>query len=75
MLLTPDFYRKELFTVYINRYGYSMNHFCFIAALTLNILTGMKADSTAFRQPLNVNATNFYRERQIQVESGLDSDL
>jgi hypothetical protein len=42
---------------------------------TLNFLTGpvvaangtiAKANSTAFGQPLNVNATNFYRERQIQ---------
>jgi len=34
---------------------------------TLNFLTGLKADTTAFGQPLNVNATNFYRERQIQL--------
>jgi hypothetical protein len=34
---------------------------------TLNFLTGLKAGSTAFGQPLNVNATNFYRERQIQI--------
>jgi hypothetical protein len=34
---------------------------------TLNFLTGLKAGTTAFGQPLNVNATNFYRERQIQV--------
>ena len=34
---------------------------------TLNFLTGLKARTTAFGQPLNVNATNFYRERQIQV--------
>jgi hypothetical protein len=43
---------------------------------TLNFMTGpvtetngtiVKANSTAFGQPLNVNATNFYRERQIQV--------
>ena len=39
---------------------------------TLNFLTGLKVNSTtglpipAFGQPLNVNATNFYRERQIQ---------
>jgi hypothetical protein len=30
-------------------------------------MTGLKANTTAFGQPLNVNATNFYRERQIQV--------
>ncbi len=34
---------------------------------TLNYLTGLKANSTAFGQPLNVNATNSYRERQFQV--------
>jgi hypothetical protein len=34
---------------------------------TLNFLTGAKANTTAFGQPLNVNATNFYRERQIQL--------
>jgi len=33
---------------------------------TLNFLTGLKANSTAFGKPQNVNATNFYRERQIQ---------
>ncbi len=34
---------------------------------TLNFLTGLKANSTAFGQPLNINSTNFYRERQIQL--------
>jgi hypothetical protein len=34
---------------------------------TLNFLTGLKANTTAFGQPLNINATNSYRERQIQV--------
>jgi hypothetical protein len=33
---------------------------------TLNFLTGLKANTTEFGQPLNINATNFYRERQIQ---------
>jgi hypothetical protein len=33
---------------------------------SLNFLTGLKANTTAFGQPLNANATNFYRERQIQ---------
>jgi hypothetical protein len=39
---------------------------------TLNFLTGLKVNPTtgfavpAFGQPLNINATNFYRERQIQ---------
>ena len=33
---------------------------------TLNFMSGLKANSTAFGQPLNVNATNFYRERQFQ---------
>jgi hypothetical protein len=34
---------------------------------TLNFLTGLKSNTTAFGQPLNVNATNFFRERQIQM--------
>ncbi len=33
---------------------------------TLNFITGLKANTTAFGQPLNINSTNFYRERQIQ---------
>jgi len=33
---------------------------------SLNFLTGLKANTTAFGQPLNANATNSYRERQIQ---------
>jgi hypothetical protein len=33
---------------------------------TLNYLTGLKANTTGFGQPLNINATNFFRERQIQ---------
>ncbi len=32
---------------------------------TLNFLTGLKAGQTEFGQPLNVNATDFYRPRQI----------
>lgn len=34
---------------------------------TLNFLTGLTPNTTAFGQPLNINATNFYRPRQIQV--------
>jgi Carboxypeptidase regulatory-like domain len=34
---------------------------------TLNFLTGLKANTTAFGQPLNINATNFFRERQIEI--------
>ena len=34
---------------------------------TLNFLTGLKTNKTAFGQPLNINATKFYRERQVQV--------
>jgi hypothetical protein len=40
---------------------------------TLNFLTGLKTSRTtglttpAFGQPLNVNATDFFRERQLQV--------
>jgi hypothetical protein len=33
---------------------------------TLNFLTGLKTNTTAFGLPLNINATNFYRERQFQ---------
>jgi hypothetical protein len=33
---------------------------------TLNYLTGLKTGQTEFGQPLNINATDFYRERQIQ---------
>jgi hypothetical protein len=38
---------------------------------TLNFLSGLKANTTAFGQPLNVNATDFYRERQVQVGARL----
>jgi hypothetical protein len=40
---------------------------------SLNFLTGLKTNSTtglattAFGQPLNINATDFYRERQLQL--------
>ena len=33
---------------------------------TLNFLTGLKTGQTEFGQPLNVNATDFYRPRQFQ---------
>jgi hypothetical protein len=33
---------------------------------TLNFLTGLKTNQTEFGQPLNVNATDFYRPRQIE---------
>jgi hypothetical protein len=33
---------------------------------TLNFLTGLKVNTTAFGQPLSVNTTNYYRERQFQ---------
>ncbi len=32
---------------------------------TLNFLTGLKTGQTEFGNPLNINATDFYRERQI----------
>ena len=32
----------------------------------LNFLTGLKTGQTEFGKPLNINATNFYRERQVQ---------
>lgn len=33
---------------------------------TLTFLSGTKINTTAFGKPLDINATNFYRERQIQ---------
>ena len=33
---------------------------------TLNFLTGLKPNTTAFGQPLSINGYNFYRERQIE---------
>ena len=33
---------------------------------TLNYLTGLKANTTAFGQPLSINGSDFLRERQIQ---------
>ena len=33
---------------------------------TLNFLTGLKSGQTEFGQPLNINATDFYRQRQLQ---------
>jgi hypothetical protein len=33
---------------------------------TLNFLSDLKPNTTAFGQPLNINSTNFYRERQLQ---------
>ena len=33
----------------------------------LNFLTGLKANSVAFGQPFNVNATNFYQPRRIEL--------
>jgi hypothetical protein len=52
----------------IETVGYSIEPGSLAGALpTLNFLTGVKADTTAFGQPLNINATDFYRERQIQL--------
>jgi hypothetical protein len=34
---------------------------------SLNFLTGLKANTVAFGQPYNVNATNFYQPRQIEL--------
>jgi hypothetical protein len=56
--------------------GYSIASGSVTSLPTLNFLAGpmtspttgliTKANTTAFGQPLNINATNFYRERQIQ---------
>jgi hypothetical protein len=34
---------------------------------TLNFLAGLKANTTAFGQPLSINGTDLLRERQIQL--------
>jgi hypothetical protein len=52
--------------------GYTIESGSSSSPPTLNFLTGLKSSSTTglipgFGQPLNVNATNFYRERQIQI--------
>jgi hypothetical protein len=52
--------------------GYTIDSGSATSPPTLNFLTGLKTSSTTgvipgFGQPLNINATNFYRERQIQL--------
>jgi hypothetical protein len=47
--------------------GYYLESGTTSALPTLNFLTGLKTNTTEFGKPLDVNATNFYRERQIQV--------
>ena len=53
--------------------GYSIESGTASSPPTLNFLTGLKINSTtglpdpAFGKPLNINATDFYRERQFQV--------
>ena len=37
----------------------------------LNFLTGLKSGQTEFGKPLNINATDFYRERQMQFGARL----
>jgi hypothetical protein len=52
--------------------GYTIDSGSSSSPPTLNFLTGLKTSAMAghlpgFGQPLNINATNFYRERQIQI--------
>jgi hypothetical protein len=47
--------------------GYSIETGTTSSPPRLNYLTGLKANTTAFGQPLNVNSTNFFREREIQL--------
>jgi hypothetical protein len=47
--------------------GYSLQAGSVSSFPTLNFLTGLKPNTTAFGQPLNINATDFYRERQIEL--------
>jgi hypothetical protein len=47
--------------------GYSMEAGDLSGGLpTLNFLNGLKSNTTAFGKPLNIDATDFYRERQIE---------
>jgi hypothetical protein len=47
--------------------GYSIGSGSVYGSLpTLNFLTGLKTGQTEFGHPLNVNATDFFRPRQIQ---------
>ena len=47
--------------------GYSIESGSVYGGLpTLNFLTGLKTGQTEFGQPLNINAIDFYRERQFQ---------
>lgn len=47
--------------------GYSIESGTITGGLPrLNFLTGLKTGQTEFGKPLNINATNFYRARQIQ---------
>jgi hypothetical protein len=47
--------------------GYSISSGTLAGGLpSLNYLTGLKTNSTAFGQPLSINSTNFFRERQMQ---------
>ena len=59
----------------IHTTGYSMESGTVGSLPTLNFLTvgttGTDATTPAFGQPLNVNGTNFYRERQIQLGARL----
>jgi hypothetical protein len=47
--------------------GYSLEPGSASSLPTLNFLTGLKPNTTAFGQPLNIDATDFYRERQIEL--------
>jgi hypothetical protein len=48
--------------------GYSIESGTITGGLPrLNFLTGLKTGQTEFGKPLNINATDFYRERQIQL--------
>ena len=48
--------------------GYYINSGSASGALpTLNFLTGLKPNTVEFGQPLGINATNFFRERQVEI--------
>lgn len=50
----------------IETVGYSMRSGTSSGLPTLNFLTGLKPNTTAFGQPLDVSATNFFRPRQFE---------
>lgn len=51
--------------------GYTIRSGSTTSLPTLNFLTGYKQNTTAFGQPLDVNATNFFRPREFELGARL----